>query len=94
MSATPSLRPMFAFPGWVIERIDIDWNIKHAFVHLRRDGRIQHVRCSKCETPMGQMKTNDRSVQDLPLGTLRILVNLNTYSVSFEHPELLTHCPV
>ncbi|USE37046.1 hypothetical protein [Endozoicomonas sp. SCSIO W0465] len=28
-----------------------------------------------------------------PLG-LRILVNLNTYSVSFEHPELLTHCPV
>lgn len=72
MSATPSLRPMFAFPGWVIERIDIDWNIKHAFVHLRRDGRIQHVRCSKCETPMGQMKTNDRSVQDLPLGTLQV----------------------
>ncbi|WP_371924783.1 helix-turn-helix domain-containing protein [Endozoicomonas sp. SCSIO W0465] len=26
--------------------------------------------------------------------SLRILVNLNTYSVSFEHPELLTHCPV
>ncbi|USE37246.1 IS3 family transposase [Endozoicomonas sp. SCSIO W0465] len=26
--------------------------------------------------------------------TMRILVNLNTYSVSFEHPELLTHCPV
>ncbi|USE34206.1 hypothetical protein [Endozoicomonas sp. SCSIO W0465] len=25
---------------------------------------------------------------------VRILVNLNTYSVSFEHPELLTHCPV
>lgn len=72
MSATPSLRPMFAFPGWVIELIDIDWNTKHAFVYLRRDGRIQHARCSKCETPMGQMKTKERSVQDLPFGTLQV----------------------
>ena len=78
MCATPSLRPMFAFPGWVIEQIDIDWEVKQAFVYLRRDGRIQHEKCSKCETPMGQMKTKDRCVQDLPLGTLQ--VNLRNYS--------------
>ena len=40
MCATPSLRPMFAFPGWVIEQIDINWNNKEAFVYLRRDARV------------------------------------------------------
>ncbi|MCW7555082.1 transposase [Endozoicomonas gorgoniicola] len=72
MCTTPSLRPMFAFPGWVIEQIDIDWEVKQAFVYLRRDGRIQHEKCSQCETPMGQMKTKDRCVQDLPLGVLQV----------------------
>lgn len=86
MCATPSLRPMFAFPGWVIEQVDIDWETKQAFVHLRRDGRIQHVRCSQCKTPMGQMKTKDRSVQDLPLGTLQV----NLLFTAFQ--GLCSHC--
>ena len=72
MCAAPSLRPMFAFPGWVIEQIDIDWEVKQAFVFLRRDGRIQQEKCSQCETPMGQMKIKERCVQDLPLGTLQV----------------------
>ena len=72
MCATPSLRPMFAFPGWVIEKIDINWEIKEAFVYLRRDGRVQHIKCSQCKTPMGQMSTKDRCVQDLPLGTIKV----------------------
>ena len=72
MCATPSLRPLFAFPGRVIEQIDIDWEVKEAFVHLRRDGRKQHIRCSQCETPMGEMRETDRCVQDLPLGTIKV----------------------
>ena len=67
MCATPSLRPMFAFPGWVIEEINIDWEVKQAFVYLRRDGRIQHEKCSKCETPMGPGLTHHFELPNMDL---------------------------
>lgn len=79
MCATPSLRPMFAFSGWVIERIDIDWDDSEAFVHLRRDGRIQQLKCSQCYWPMGKMRENDRCVQDLPLGTIKVNLLFTAY---------------
>ncbi len=33
MCTTPSLRPMFSFSDWVIDRIDIDWDTSEAFVY-------------------------------------------------------------
>ena len=54
MSTMPSLRPMFSFPGWVIDRIDIDWDESLAAAFLRRDGRIQQLKCSQCQNPMGK----------------------------------------
>lgn len=79
MCATPSLRPMFAFSGWVIDRIDIDWDDSEAFVYLRRDGRIQQLKCSQCYWPMGKMRENDRCVQDLPLGTIKVNLLFTAY---------------
>ena len=71
MSTTPSLRPMFAFSGWIIDSIDIDWQISEATVFLRRDGRIPQIKCSQCQWPMGKMREAERCVQDLPLGQWR-----------------------
>ena len=39
-----------------------------------------------CTTPMGQMKTKDRCVQDLPLGTIKV----NLVFTSFQ--RLYSHC--
>ena len=79
MSATPSLRPMFSFPGWIIDHIDIDWEDSLATVFLRRDGRVQQQKCSQCEYPMGKMRENERTVLDLPLGTLNVLLQFTVY---------------
>ena len=79
MSTTPSLRPMFAFPGWIIDNIDIDWGDLLAAVYLRRDGRIQHFKCSHCHTPMGKMRTQERTVLDLPLGTLKVQLRFTVF---------------
>ena len=72
MSASPSLRPMFAFPGWVIDNIDIEWEASEAIVHLRRDGRIHQIRCSQCHFTMGKMREKERTVHDLPLGAISV----------------------
>ena len=85
MCANPSLRPMFSFPGWVIDRIDIDWDASEAFVHLRRDGRIQQLKCSQCFWPMGKMRENDRRVQDLPLGTIKVNLLFTAYQGRCSH---------
>ena len=70
MSASPSLRPMFAFPGWVIDNIDIEWEASEAIVHLRRDGRIHQIRSSQCHFTMDKMREKERRVHDLPLGAI------------------------
>ena len=79
MSATPSLRPMFSFSGWIIDRIDIDWKDSLATVFLRRDGRVQQQKCSQCDHPMGKMRENERTVLDLPLGTLDVQLHFTVY---------------
>ena len=43
-----------------------------ATVYLRRDGRIQQLRCSQCQNPMGKIRESERTVLDLPLGTLDV----------------------
>ena len=79
MCATPSLSPMFAFSGWVIDSIDIDWQISEATVFLRRDGRIQQNKCSQCQRPMGKMREQVRCVQDLPLGSIQVNLRFTAY---------------
>ena len=79
MCTTPSLRPMFAFSGWVIDHIDIDWDTSEASVYLRRDGRIQQFKCSQCHWSLGKMRENDRSVQDLPFGTIKVNLLFTAY---------------
>ncbi len=79
MCATPSLRPMFAFSGWVIDSIDIDWQLSEATVFLRRDGRMQQFKCSQCHRPMGKMREKDRCVQDLPLGSIQVYLRFTAY---------------
>jgi hypothetical protein len=69
MSTLPSLRPMFVFSGWVI---DIDWNDSSATVYLRRDGRIQQLKCCQCHNSTGKMRETERTVLDLPLGILSV----------------------
>ena len=79
MSATPLLRPMFSFSGWIIDRIDIDWKDSLATVFLRRDGRVQQQKCSQCGHPMGKMRENEHTVLDLPLGTLDVQLHFTVY---------------
>ena len=79
MCATPSLRPMSAFSGWVIDSIDIDWQLSEATVLLHRDGRIQQFKCSQCHRPMGKMREKDRCVQDLPLGSIQVSLRFTAY---------------
>ncbi len=85
MSTTPSLRPMFSFPGWVIDHIDINWDESVATVSLRRDGRIQQFRCSQCQNPMGKIRENERTVLDLPLGTLDVQLCFTVYQGRCSH---------
>ena len=79
MCSTPSLRPMFSFSGWVIDNIDIDWKASTAIVDLRRDGRIQQVKCSRCHHAVGKMREKVRTVQDLPFGTIDVRIRFTAY---------------
>ncbi len=79
MCSTPSLRPMFSFSGWVIDNIDIDWGSSTAVVDLRRDGRIQQIKCSRCLHTVGKMREKVRTVQDLPFGTIDVRIRFTAY---------------
>ena len=84
---------MFSFSGWVIDRIDIDWEASEAIVDLRRDGRIQQIKCSQCHHAMGKMRENERSVQDLPLGAINVRLRFTAYQgrcSSCKHFETFT----
>ena len=70
---------MLSFSGWIIDRIDIDWKVSLATVFLRRDGRVQQQKCSQCDHPMGKMRENERTVLDLPLGTLDVQLHFTVY---------------
>ena len=79
MYTAPSLRPMFAFSGWVIDSIDIDWKASLAVVYLRRDGRIQRIKCNRCHHAIGKMRETERTVQELPLGKIAVLLRFIAY---------------
>jgi len=70
MSAYPSLRPIYLFPGWVIENIKPDSSI--CIVKLRIDERYKH-RCPVCGKAMAENRRKWQSVLDLPLGPANLV---------------------
>ena len=65
MSSRPSLRPLYNFPGWVIQDIYIDSEM--AAINLRRDLRCP-VKCPVCHKEAGENRRVKQSVLDIPLG--------------------------
>ena len=66
MSAYPSLRPFYYFPGWVIQQAKFDKDV--AFVKLRIDKRYKH-RCPNCGRISGKNRVQWQTALDLPLCT-------------------------
>ena len=61
------------------DSIDIDWKASLAVVYLRRDGRIQRIKCNRCHHAIGKMRETERMVQDLPLGNIAVLLRFISY---------------
>ena len=70
MSAYPSLRPFYYFPGWAIDSVKI--SPQAAVVRLRLDERHTH-RCPKCSQIMRENRRVWQSVLDLPLSTASLV---------------------
>ncbi len=74
MSSAPSLSPMYSFPGWIVDDININWKASEAIVSLRKDGRIKKIKCSQCNHAMTVARKKERFVQDVPLGELKVIL--------------------
>ena len=81
MSATVSLKGLYHFPGWIIDNIELDFELNSGDVYLRQDARKKMLQCPYCEYPMGAMRTSERHVLDLPLGLL------NKITIHFTAPQ-------
>ena len=81
MSATVSLSGLYHFPGWIIDNIELNYDSCCGDVFLRQDARKKKLQCLYCDYPMGAMRTSERQVLDLPLGTL------NTMRIHFHAPQ-------
>jgi transposase len=65
------IRSLFAFAGYVVEKITIARDL--AQVNLRRDRRFG-LRCPDCGTAMAVNRTTPQTAKDLPLGTAELVV--------------------
>lgn len=70
MSRTPSLRPLYNFPGWVIQ--EIKFNTELVMVRLRRDHRLK-ICCPHCLREVGENRRIIQTAKDLPLGSLSLV---------------------
>lgn len=70
MAATVSLNGFYQFSGWIIDRIKLNFELNSGEISLRPDRRKKVNKCPYCEFPMGEMRTVERHVLDLPLGTI------------------------
>ena len=73
MSAYPSLRPIYLFPGWVIANVKIASDI--GIVRLRVDERYNHP-CPVCGKLMAENRRIWQPVRDLPLGTANLVQSI------------------
>jgi len=70
MSSSPSLRPLYDFPGWIIQEIKISADI--VMVKLRR--HIQrNIYCPKCIRHVGENRRVIQVALDLPLGITKVV---------------------
>jgi len=70
MSRTPSLRPLYNYPGWVIQEIKL--NAEVVMVRLRRDLRLK-ICCPHCLRVAGENRLVVQSAKDLPLGPVNLV---------------------
>ncbi len=70
MSNNPSLRPLYNFPGWVIQEIKL--NSDMAIITLARDKRLS-LHCPHCSLKAGGNRRLIQTAYDLPLGPAKIV---------------------
>lgn len=70
MSSTPSLRPLYNFPGWVIQEIKLNSEI--VMVKLRRH-KQKNIHCPICNKKTGENRRIWQSAKDLPLGSINLV---------------------
>ncbi|MFT5084365.1 MAG: hypothetical protein ACI9Y1_002420 [Lentisphaeria bacterium] len=71
MSAAVSLNGLYQFPSWIIDNIELNFELSIGKVFLRPDARESVHKCPYCNHHMGEMRTTERQVLDLPLGTIK-----------------------
>ena len=70
MSSTPSLRPLYNFPGWVIQEIKL--NSELVVVRMRRNHQLT-IYCPNCLRKAGENRRVIQTAKDLPLGTASLV---------------------
>ncbi len=65
MPKHPSLRPLYAYPDWVIHNIKPYSEM--ASIYLRRDLRYR-LKCPYCHQRAGENRRKEQTVLDIPLG--------------------------
>ena len=70
MSSTPSLRPLYTFPDWIIQEIKLNSEI--VMVRLRRHLQKPTV-CPNCHNRAAENRRVWQSAKDLPLGSVNLV---------------------
>ena len=70
MSSSPSLRPLYNFPGYVIQEIKLNADI--VMVRLRRHLKWNII-CPNCYREAGENRRILQTAKDLPLGTAKLV---------------------
>lgn len=70
MSSSPSLRPLYTFPGWIIQEIKLNSEI--VIVRLRRHRKYK-LTCPICNQRARENRVVRQAAKDLPLGTVNLV---------------------
>jgi len=70
MSSSPSLRPLYTFPGWVIQEIKL--NSELVMVRIRRNHLLK-IYCPHCLRKAGENRRVIQTAKDLPLGSANLV---------------------
>ena len=70
MSSSPSLRPLYTFPGWIIQEIKLNSEI--VMVRLRRH-RKHKITCPDCGKRARENRVVHQGAKDLPLGSINLV---------------------
>jgi transposase len=70
MSSSPSLRPLYTFPGWIIQEVKLSSEI--VMVRLRRH-RKHKITCPDCGKQARENRVVHQGAKDLPLGSVNLV---------------------